>query len=93
MTGARLMDRLAGLNRLFTALQQAGERGELVPCTVIERAHLWLSEDPEEQQAAAHGCVSCPALTACWEYVSAHPEPSGVWAGSLPGRKRKPVLR
>lgn len=87
MTGARLMNRLAGLNRLFAAIQQATDDGELVPCTVNERASLWLSDDPDEQVAAAHGCQGCPALTACRAYATAWPEPAGVWAGRVGKRE------
>lgn len=83
MTGPRQPDRLSGLNDLFVAIQKVTDNGELVPCTVKARGYLWLSEDQEEQQAAALGCRDCPALNACRAYVTEWPERSGVWGGRI----------
>lgn len=88
MTGQFDMDRLSGLNRLFAALQQVTDLGQVVPCTVTARSYLWLSEDPEDQAAASHGCQPCPALPACRAYVTQFPEASGVWAGRPSSVKR-----
>ncbi len=87
MTGPSQPNRLSGLNRLFAAIQRASDCGELVPCTDRNRGRLWLSEDLEDQQAAAHGCQACPALEACRSYVTAFPERAGVWAGRVGKRE------
>lgn len=79
-------------SRLMATIFELREDGEPVPCTNRGRSHLWLSEDPSEQEAASLGCVDCPALAACYAYVSAHPEPSGVWAGARPSGQRKAVV-
>jgi hypothetical protein len=78
-------------SHLMATIYNLRESGEPVPCVKRDRAHLWLSDDPAEQEAASLGCVDCPALAACFAYVSAHPEPSGVWAGARPRGQRKVV--
>jgi hypothetical protein len=92
MSGAGELGRSTAHGALMGVVSDLREMGEPVPCTKRERSHLWLSEDPAEQEAAALGCVSCPALAACWRYVDAHPEPSGVWAGARPAQQRKAVV-
>ena len=87
MSAAHVEGRLAGLNRLFAAIQHAAEGGEPVPCTDKRRGHLWLSEDVEDQQAAELGCRACPALDACRSYVTEFPERAGVWAGRVGKRE------
>jgi hypothetical protein len=86
MSAAHEAGRLAGLNRLFAAIQRASDAGDVTPCTVARRSHLWLSEESEDQRAAALGCLACPALAACQAYVTAFPERAGVWAGRV-GRR------
>ncbi len=90
MTGPRQPDRMSGLNRLFVAIQDATDGGELVPCIDKKRGHLWLSEDLDEQYAAALGCRGCPALNACRSYVTQWPERSGVWGGRVGKRDVMP---
>jgi hypothetical protein len=90
MTAAHEAGRLNGLNRLFAAIQHATDGGEVVPCLIRERSHLWLSEKPDEQQSAALGCLDCPALQACRSYVTEWPERSGVWGGRI-GKREVPI--
>ncbi len=78
------------LHRLMASLFEHEQAGELVPCVDPRRGHLWVSQHHTEQEAAAHGCASCPALASCRAYVTAHPEPAGVWAGVIPS-ERKPA--
>lgn len=47
----------------------------------------WISDDLAAQLEAAALCAHCPALAPCRAYVDEHPEPSGVWAGTLPPRR------
>lgn len=77
------------LSRLMVAIHQADEAGAAIPCLNVRRSHLWLSEDRADQDAAALGCSSCPALAACSRYITEHPEPSGVWAGTFHRYQRK----
>lgn len=90
MTGPRDNGRTDALGRLMGAIADMVDEGEVVPCLNEERGHLWLSEDPDAMQAAALGCSTCPALEACRSYVTAWPEPSGVWGGRVGKRE---VLR
>lgn len=81
--------RLVALDRLTAAIYRLREDGEQVPCVDPERGNLWLSEQREEQEAAIHGCKSCPALTACRRYIEEFPESAGTWAGKPHGRVGK----
>jgi hypothetical protein len=74
-------------SRLMATILQLREDGEAVPCVKRDRAYLWVSEDPAEQEAASLGCVDCPALEACGSYVAEWPERSGVWAGRVGKRE------
>lgn len=51
-----------------------------VPCTGLYGA-WWTSANPEEREAAAYRCITCPAIRECHEYAATAKEPSGVWAG------------
>ncbi|MFT4188708.1 MAG: WhiB family transcriptional regulator [Aeromicrobium sp.] len=74
--------RTDALAHLMQGLHAHVEAGRRVPCVEPERGHWWLSDDPEHVEAAAHACAACPALDACRDYVTAHPEHAGVWAGA-----------
>lgn len=74
-------DALADLMGSIYAHVQAGSP---VPCVEPERGHLWASERAAETEAAAWRCRRCPAIEACRTYVTAFPEPAGVWAGTKP---------
>ena len=57
-------------------------------------------QDPElwfgtaaEQEIAADRCLDCPAFLACRDYLTAHPEPFGTWAGITEASRRRPVGR
>ncbi len=76
------------LGRLMAAIHSQAEVGQYVPCIDARRGHLWLSESSEDREAAALGCSTCPALDACRTYVTAHPEPAGVWAGKFTRYRR-----
>jgi hypothetical protein len=86
MTGPQNRGRFDALGRLMGAIADVVDAGGQVPCLNEDRGHLWLSENPEAVQEAAHACLTCPALEACRSYVTAWPEPSGVWAGRV-GRR------
>ena len=79
MTGHLNRDRIDAHAKLLTSIAGELDAGERVPC--VGNPERWQSEDPAEQEAAAHGCQSCAALDACRRYVTAHPEPEGIWAG------------
>lgn len=81
--------RSAALERLMGAIFEHEQAGEPVPCVNPRRGHLWLSEHQANQEAAVHGCGACPALDACRTYVTAYPEPSGVWAAMVPTDRKK----
>lgn len=84
--------RLAALGLLMADISRHQENGEPVPCVDPAVGHRWLSDDRQEQEAAAHGCLTlCPAFAACESYVNAHPEPTGVWAGVY--REQTPLRR
>ncbi|WP_375003716.1 WhiB family transcriptional regulator [Aeromicrobium sp. CTD01-1L150] len=86
------IERMEALGRLLAEISRHQDNGEQAPCVHRERGHLWLSEDPDEQEAASHACLTaCPAFAACQTYVTAHPEPSGVWAGIH--REQTPLKR
>ena len=79
MTGPELPERTEAHGRLMAALARATDHGERVPC--VGKPDVWDGEDPELQEAAIHGCGTCDQLDACRGYVTAHPEPEGIWAG------------
>ena len=54
VTGHIDLDRIAAHGRLMSALAEACDAGERIPC--IGKPGRWQSEDPAEQEAAAHGC-------------------------------------
>ncbi|MHB1063217.1 MAG: WhiB family transcriptional regulator [Georgenia sp.] len=59
-----------------------------VPCLTYPDAG-WTDDDLEDQAYAARLCHACPALTACGDYITAWPEPTGAWAGTTE-RDRRP---
>lgn len=83
--------RSEALLELMSVLFAHQEAGERIPCLVPSISDRWLSEDYDEQEAAALGCSTCPALTTCRRYVEEHPEPCGVWAGIVPSRTGLPT--
>ena len=87
MTGHLNRDRTEAHSRLMGALTAACEAGERVPC--IGKPDVWDGELPELQEAAIHGCGVCDQLDACRRYVSAFPEPVGVWAGMTPKQQKR----
>lgn len=89
---ARQDARTAALHRLMAAIFEHEEAGQPVPCVDPRRGHLWLSEHHDDQEAAVHGCATCPALDTCRAYVSAFPEPTGVWAGLTDTDRKKTQL-
>ncbi|WP_120520503.1 WhiB family transcriptional regulator [Arthrobacter celericrescens] len=72
--------RLAAHADLMGRLGVLVRAGLTVPC-LGHRAE-WTAADDATARAAAASCRRCPALAACRAYVSAHPEPAGVWAGT-----------
>ena len=64
-----------------TQLTDALERTTApIPCRGQDAA-LWISDDRDDQATAALACEHCPALDACFQYVTTVREPCGVWAG------------
>lgn len=66
---AELMGHLGRLTR----------NGTKVPC--LDHRAVWAANDDQTQRACAAACLRCPALTECAAYLTAYPEPAGVWAG------------
>ena len=79
MTGHLNRERTEAHGRLMGALARATDHGERIPC--IGKPDVWDGELAELQEAAVHGCGVCARFTACKRYVTAFPEPEGVWAG------------
>lgn len=75
---------LDDLGHLMAGIFGHEQAGRAVPCVDPRIGHRWLSDDPDEQQAAIHACRRCPALAECASYIAAHRELTGVWAGRRP---------
>ena len=82
-------DRLRAHGQLMVTLSDLLDSGATIPCVTSRHRDAWTSDDPEHAEYAAAQCLSCPALRACREYVTEHPEPVGVWAGLLPVERKK----
>lgn len=80
-------DRSGALAHLMGRIFAHEEAGQTVPCVSQKLSARWLSEDPEEQEAAALACTTCPALGVCRTYVDEWPEVGGVWAARIPATK------
>ena len=80
-------DRLHAHGQLMLQLAGHLDNGQQVPCTGRNR-DAWTSSNPEHIEFAAAQCLACPALRACREYVDAFPEPTGVWAATLPSERK-----
>lgn len=93
MTGARPIvddDRQEALTQLMSVVHGHLANGRQIPCLDPSAAWAWTTEDdPEAEDAAATACLPCPALRDCQAYVTAHPEPIGVWAATTPKHRRK----
>lgn len=87
MTGFSEDQRIRAHMQLMLEIREHRDADEKIPCLDAARADWWISEDREEAEAAAHGCLGCPALIACGRYVEAFPEKAGVWAGRVPTRR------
>lgn len=55
------------------------------PCQAMP--DYWQTPEKATMHKAAQMCNSCPALVACKRYAQTAGEPSGVWGGTLPGRR------
>lgn len=86
MTGPAQRNRVNAHARLMAAIGIEAEAGEPVPCVA---GLLWTSDDHAEQTAAAYRCRACHLLDACRRYVTAYPEPAGIWAGMTPIEQTK----
>lgn len=84
--GATTGERAEALAALYRAVSEAVETGQSVPC--VAAPDLWISEDHEEQEAAAYRCQRCPALAACERYIDAFEERAGVWAARTPSDRK-----
>ncbi len=73
-------EQLAAHDRLVSILADLAESGRPAPCVKTPVAE-WTSEDAGDQEYIARLCLGCFARTACHEYITAYPEPAGVWAG------------
>lgn len=82
--------RAQSLARLYAEIADALDAGEAIPC--MADGGLWLSDHQAEQEAAGWRCMACPVIADCRDYVTAHPEPTGVWAG-MTQSDRKQVVR
>lgn len=75
--------------RLMSILADLLDSGRRIPCTGSNRAAWTAEDDRDATEYAAAQCLACSALQACREYVTAFPEPVGVWAGLLPTERSK----
>lgn len=87
MTGAD-DDRLRAHGRLMSIVADLAESGRPAPCLGRHSAAWTAEDDTEATQYAASCCLACPALTACRQYVTNHPEPAAVYGG-LTASERK----
>ena len=87
MSGPIDQERIDAHGRLLAAIAVQLEASERIAC--LSDPARWQSEDKAEQEAAMFGCHSCAALEVCRRYVSAHPEPAGVWAGLNPHQQKR----
>ncbi|GAB3562395.1 WhiB family transcriptional regulator [Spelaeicoccus albus] len=55
------------------------------PCQAMP--DYWQTPEKATMRKAAQMCNSCPALQACARYARTAGEPSGVWGGTMPGRR------
>lgn len=63
-----------------------------VPCRTSRTAGRWVSDQPDEQTAAAHACAPCPVRHACLAYALAADEHWSVWGG-MTATDRRPLTR
>lgn len=82
MSRSAARSRFVAHSLFMGALSEACDAGERIPC--VGEPETWTSDHAELQEAAIHGCGVCDQFTACKRYVTAFPEPSGVWAGMTP---------
>lgn len=79
--------RASALDHLHTTIQAALDAGAVIPCCGPDGGD-WIAEDADTQQRASAACYSCPLMTAaCETYITAYPEPAGVWSGLTPNER------
>ena len=91
-----MTNRSQALLTLMAQIFEHEQSGRQVPCVNPALGHWWLSDDADEQEAAALACASCPALRQCRTYVAENPENGGVWAARIPatnGRRARDLIR
>lgn len=81
--------RVTALARLHRRVGDAIEAGQPVPCCGLD-ARLWISEDRDDLEAAAHRCGGCPLFDDCRTYVSEYPEVGATWAAQPPAPRGAP---
>lgn len=82
-------------NKLMTAISDAHQGGEQIPCMTSKRPLDWISDTPADQRRAATECTACPLITQCAQYAVTFKEPAGVWGGTTPadrGQRQTPRL-
>ncbi|MFH5821727.1 WhiB family transcriptional regulator [Georgenia sp. AZ-5] len=73
--------------------------GFTIPCRNPLTGHLWTLDDDYGEgsgaRIAAQQCRACPLMSrsACSAYISAHPEPAGVWAATTAADRRRDAIR
>ena len=87
MTGHLNRKRTEAHGRLMGALTAACDDGERAPH--VGEPETWDAELPELQEAAIHGCGVCDQFKACRRYITAYPEPEGVWAGLTQAEQKR----
>lgn len=69
--------------QFFDRLDHLADQGQPIPCRG-RYYPLWTSDDHDDQEQAATGCWTCPALEACRTYIDGNPERAGIYAGLRP---------
>jgi hypothetical protein len=87
VTAQRAADRA----ELLAHLDRLDDAGHPPVCRTvpIPDRFVWTSDNPEHQDTAARLCRTCPAATACRDYIAAHPRERGVYGGSTDSQRRK----
>jgi len=83
-------------NKLMTAISEAHQGGEPIPCMTSTRPLDWISDTTADQRRAVAGCAVCPLAPKCRDYATTFKEPAGVWGGTTPtdrGRTQMPRLK
>src|SRR5690625_7389714 len=71
-------------NKLMTAISEAHQGGEPIPCMTSTRPLDWISDTTADQRRAVAGCAVCPLAPKCRDYATTFKEPAGAWVRTTP---------